>query len=111
MMAFDPDVLRLYVAHGFRPSPEGVRLKCDPEHEARTFDNGGNHTTWGHLSSIETPVVVLAGRVDDVGPAAIAASIADQLPNSTYIQHDDWNHFTPFIDPAAMARIIAEAAG
>ncbi len=35
MMAFDPDVLRLYVAHGFRPSPEGVRLKCDPEHEAR----------------------------------------------------------------------------
>ncbi len=110
MMAFDPDVLRLYVAHGFRPSPEGVRLKCDPEHEARTFDTGGGHATWSDLPEIDVPVVVLAGLVDEFGPAAIAEGIAERLPNSTYVQHDDWNHFTPFIDPAAMATIIADAA-
>jgi pimeloyl-ACP methyl ester carboxylesterase len=56
-------------------------------------------------------VVVLAGRVDEFGPAAVAEPIAEQLPNSRYIQHDDWNHFTPFIDPAAMARITTEATG
>ncbi len=109
MMAFDPDVLRLYVAHGFRPSPEGVRLRCEPEHEARTFDTGGSHTTWGHLPEIETPVMVVAGKVDEYGPAAIAREISEQLPNATYIQRDEWNHFTPFIDPPAMAALIVEA--
>jgi len=110
MMAFDPDVLRLYVAHGFRPTPEGVRLKCDPEHEARTFDTGGTHTTWAELPEIETKVVVVAGKVDEFGPAAIAREIAEALPNATYIEHDEWNHFTPFIDPAAMAGLIRDAA-
>lgn len=110
MMAFDPDVLRLYVGHGFRPSPEGVRLKCDPEHEARTFDTGGAHTTWSVLPEIDTHVVVLAGRVDEFGPAAIAGPVAEQLPHATYVQRDDWNHFTPFIDPAAMASIVCDAA-
>jgi pimeloyl-ACP methyl ester carboxylesterase len=109
MMAFDPDVLRLYVAHGFRPSPEGVRLKCDPEHEARTFDTGGAHTTWAELPEITTKVIVIAGRVDEFGPAAIAREIAEALPNGTYIENDDWNHFTPFIDPAAMAGVIRTA--
>ena len=109
MMAFDPDVLRLYVGHGLRPSPEGVRLKCDPEHEARTFDTGGTHTTWAELPEIETRVVVVAGQVDEFGPAAIAGEIAEQLPNATYVQNDDWNHFTPFVDPIAMAGLIREA--
>ena len=109
MMAFDPDVLRLYVAHGFRPSPEGVRLKCDPEHEARTFDTGGIHSTWGVLPEIETRVVVVAGKVDEFGPAAIAREIAEALPNASYVEHDEWNHFTPFIDPAAMAALVREA--
>jgi pimeloyl-ACP methyl ester carboxylesterase len=109
MMAFDPDVLRLYVAHGFRPAPEGVRLKCDPEHEARTFDTGGTHTTWGDLPEIDTRVVVVAGKVDEFGPAAIAREIAEALPNASYIENDDWNHFTPFIEPAAMAALVREA--
>lgn len=103
MAAFDRDVLRLYVAHGFRPSPEGVRLKCDPEHEARTFDTGGQHTTWSTLPEIETPVVVMAGTAAESGPGAIAAPVAEQLPNATYVHREDWNHFTPFVEPAAIA--------
>ena len=109
MMAFDPDVLRLYVGHGFRSAPEGIRLKCDPEHEARTFDMGGAHTTWAELPDIDTRVIIVSGRVDEFGPAAIAREIAEALPNATYVEHDEWNHFTPFIDPAAMATIIADA--
>ena len=110
MLAFDPDVLRLYVAHGFRPSPEGVRLKCDPEHEARTFDMSGDHRTWELLAEIHTPVTVLAGRVDEFGPAAIARPVAERLPNAVYVERDDWNHFTPFIEPTAMAAVIRDAA-
>ena len=110
MMAFDPDVLRLYVAHGFRAAPEGVRLKCDPEHEARTFDTGGTHATWAVLPEIETRVVVVAGKVDEFGPAAIAEEIADRLPNASYVERDEWNHFSPFVDPAAMAGLVRDAA-
>ncbi len=109
MMTFDADVLRLYVAHGFRPSPEGVRLKCDPEHEARTFDSGSNDSTWQRLPEIDTRVIVLAGQVEWVGPAAIASEIASRLPHSTFVQRDEWNHFTPLVDPNAMASIIADA--
>ena len=110
MMAFDPEVLRLYVTHGFRAASDGIQLQCDPEHEARTFDTGGTHTTWADLPEIGTKVVVLAGKVDEFGPAAIAREIAEALPNATYIEHDEWNHFTPFIDPAAMAAVISDAA-
>jgi pimeloyl-ACP methyl ester carboxylesterase len=110
MDAFDPDVVRLYVAHGFRPAPEGVRLKCDPEHEARTFDASGSHTTWAQLPEIETRVVVAAGRVDEFGPAAIAREIAEELPNAAYVERDEWDHFAPFVDPVAMAALIREAA-
>lgn len=103
MNAFDPDVLRLYVGHGFRPSPEGVRLKCDPEHEARTFDTGGSHATWSVLPEIKVPVVVMAGSTVEGGPGMIAGPVAEQLPNATYVQRDDWNHFTPFIEPLAIS--------
>lgn len=110
MMAFDPEVLRLYVTHGFRPSPEGVRLKCDPETEAGTFDNGGLHATWDVLAEIKIPVVVVAGSIDDFGPSMIAKGIADELANSTYIERGEWNHFTPFIAPAAVAELILDVA-
>ncbi len=109
MMAFDSDVLRLYVAHGFRPSPEGVRLKCDPEHEARTFDSGASHHTWDLLPEIETRVIVVGGAVDGTGPAALAEPIATRLPNATFVSWADSNHFGPFIEPDRVARLIADS--
>jgi pimeloyl-ACP methyl ester carboxylesterase len=110
MMAFDPDVLRLYVAHGFRPSPEGVRLKCDPEHEARTFETGGLHRTWDQLPEITARVVVVTGALDGQGPAAIAEGIADRLPNATFLSRPEFDHFGPFVHPTAFADLIAAQA-
>lgn len=109
MSHFDPDVVRLYVGHGFRPAPEGVRLKCDPEHEARTFETGGTHTLWDLLPQITTRVIVVAGG-DKMGPGEVAPLIADRLPNSLYIEQPDSNHFGPFIDPSGTADLIADMA-
>ena len=109
MSAFDPEVVRLYVAHGFRSAPEGIRLKCDREHEARTFENGGRHRTWDLLPDISTRVVVATGIVEDSGPSAVARQIADRLPNSIYVEIPTLDHFGPFVDPAQMAALIAEA--
>jgi hypothetical protein len=107
MQWFDPDVLRLYVGHGFRPAPEGVRLTCSPEHEARTFETGAAHDTWDFLPEIETRVVVIASG-DDMGPAQVAPGIAERLPDSLLIEQPDANHFGPFIDPAGTADLIAD---
>ena len=109
MQFFDPDVLRLYVGHGFRPAPEGVRLTCAPEHEARTFETGATHDTWDLLPDIATPVVVIASG-DDMGPAQAAPGVAERLPNSLLIEQPDANHFGPFIDPAGTADLIADMA-
>jgi pimeloyl-ACP methyl ester carboxylesterase len=107
MQGFDPDVLRLYVAHGFRPSPEGVRLKCDPEHEARTFEGSTFHPTWELLPEIHTRVVVI-GSGDEQGPARAAAPVAEALPNAALIHLPDVDHFWPFVDPAGTAALVTE---
>ena len=109
MNTFDPEVVRLYVAHGFRSAPEGVRLKCDPEHEARTFEAGGIHRTWDLLPEITTRVVVATGIVEEFGPSSIAQPIAERLPNSIYVEIPTLDHFGPFVEPGRMAALIAEA--
>lgn len=109
MQMFEPDVVRLYVGHGFRPAPEGVRLKCDPEHEARTFETAGTQNTWDQLPGIDTRVIVVAGG-DQMGPAQVAPQIAQRLPNCLYIEQPDANHFAPFIDPSGIADLIADMA-
>ena len=107
MQMFDPEVVRLYVGHGFRPAPEGVRLKCDPELEASTFAAGASHPTWDQLHEIATRIVVVGGG-DEMGPAQVAPQIAERLPNSLFIEQPDSNHFGPFIDPAGTADLIAD---
>ena len=72
-----------------RIGPRGVRLKCDPEHEARTFENGALHRVWDLLPDISTRVVVATGIVEDTGPSAVASSIAERLPNAMYVEIPD----------------------
>lgn len=108
MQMFDPDVRRLYVAHGFRAAPEGVRLKCAPEHEARTYESSSTGGMFTKLCEVDTPVVVI-GSGDGDGPAIIAPMVAEQLPHSTFIERSDLNHFGPFVDPASIAQMITDA--
>lgn len=103
----DPEMLRLYVAHGFRPAPEGVRIKCDPEHEARTFEGGALHGTWDVLPEIDSRTVVIGGG-DEEGPARVSAGIAERLPHCLFIQQPDATHFGPFVDPSGTADLIAD---
>lgn len=106
---FDPAVLDAYVRFGFRDDPEGVRLKCAPEHEARTFEMGGLHDTWDHLGDIDVPTVVIAGVIGEHGPAAIAESIAARLPRGRFEHLADLDHFGPMTHPGRTAELIVDA--
>ena len=110
MQSFHPDALRAYVEHGVRPSDEGVTLKCEPEHEARTFEQGALHRTWDLLPAIRTRVVVVAGVVEEYGPASVSAAIADALPNASYLELPHLDHFAPFTHPAEVAELVAASA-
>jgi pimeloyl-ACP methyl ester carboxylesterase len=109
LQAFDPQVLEDYVRDGFGDDPEGVRLKCAPEHEARTFETGALHDTWDHLGDIATPVLVIAGVVTGHGPAAGAAPIVEQLPNGRLLRRPDLDHFGPMTHPELMAGFVVDA--
>ena len=64
--ALDPAALDAYVRYGFHADVDGagVRLKCDPELEARTFEAGTSQRTWELLPEIAVPVIVVSGRVE-----------------------------------------------
>lgn len=111
MQAFDPAALDAYVRYGFGPDPDGpgVRLKCEPEHEARTFDQGGRHGTWALLPEIAVPTLVVAGAIDETQPAAVAASIAERMPNGRYRGLPHLDHFGPMTHPGEVADVVAGA--
>jgi pimeloyl-ACP methyl ester carboxylesterase len=112
MAAFDPDALDAYVRHGFRQDGDVVRLKCDPDTEADTFDNGANHAAWDLLAGLPTPVVVVAGPVPEGAmlPGAIAPRVAEQAASGRFVLAPAMDHFGPMTHPIEIAALIATAA-
>lgn len=103
-----PAALRAYVDHGFRPTSEGVTLKCTPAHEAATFEMGQRQRTWELLPKIETPCVIVTGRDEGAGPSSMAAAVADRLPNAELVRLDELDHFGPMSEPAKIAQLIID---
>eukprot|EP01041_Mallomonas_annulata_P019067 gene19067-38259_t len=89
LRGFTPAALDAYVRFGFREDADGVHLKCRPETEAETFEGGGGHDTWNVLAEIETPVLVIAGKVEPMQPSNIAAGVAELLPSANTIIFDE----------------------
>ncbi|MSZ31001.1 MAG: alpha/beta fold hydrolase [Actinobacteria bacterium] len=107
MASFHPVAREAYVRHGFKPNEDGeVELKCLPEHEARTYETGGTHSTWGDLANISTRVWVLSGAPAPFQPSSFAIKVAENIPGSTYVQFDEMGHFGPLEHPAHIASLV-----
>ncbi|CAB4367436.1 MAG: alpha/beta fold hydrolase [Actinobacteria bacterium] len=108
MASFHPMARTAYVLHGFKPSPEGgIELKCLPEHEARTYETGGDSDAWISLPAITTPVWVLSGALAPFQPSTFAVAVAEQLPMSTFVRWDELSHFGPLEQPQLLANYIS----
>ena len=108
MSSFDPAVREAYVRHGFAPTPDGeVTLKCLPEHEARTYETGATSGMFEKLGRVSVPVWVMSGAPAEHQPSSFAGRVADELPNSTYVQWDDMGHFGPLEHPQRIAAFVA----
>jgi pimeloyl-ACP methyl ester carboxylesterase len=106
-----PAVLRNYIDHGFRETVDddgevAVELRCAPELEAGIFMTGRDNGVWDLLPEIDTPCVVIAGKVEDSEPSAQTRGIADRLRHAEYVQLDHQTHFGPFSHPAEIADLI-----
>jgi pimeloyl-ACP methyl ester carboxylesterase len=102
-----PDALKAYVDGGFSRSPDGsVSLRCLPSTEAEVFRRAPTSGAWDAVAALETPVALVAGRPDEVGPRAFALAIADALPQGTLVERPLLGHFGPLEDPIAMAEDV-----
>ena len=104
---FQPEVLDDYVRFGFSPNADDtISLKCQPEHEARTYESGALHETWNDLQKLRMPVWVISGEMIPMTPASFAKPLADAIPGCTFVQWDDLGHFGPMQDTQRIAQLM-----
>ncbi|HEY4609392.1 MAG TPA: alpha/beta hydrolase [Ilumatobacteraceae bacterium] len=107
--SFTPAALDAYVKHGFAEGDDGkVHLKCSPELEAMTYEMNRSHSTWHLLPEIDVPVLVVSGRPEPGTVAQFSQDVADRLPNATYMQLDELDHFGPMTHPELVAAIVRD---
>lgn len=106
LASFHPVAREAYVRHGFKPCPDGVELKCLPEHEARTYETGGTSGAWDDLPSISTPTWVVSGALAPFQPSSFAIRVAERIPGSVYVQYDEMGHFGPLEEPDTIAELV-----
>ncbi|HEX4906267.1 MAG TPA: alpha/beta hydrolase [Acidimicrobiales bacterium] len=100
--------LAAYVEHGFEDLPDGTaRLKLPPAHEAAVFEATGK-ATLETLASIDTPVAVAIGIVEEMRPAAWGPAIAEALVNGRLLTFPTLGHFGPLEDPAAVGASVVD---
>lgn len=106
LASFHPRAREAYVRHGFKPTVDGVELKCLPEHEARTYETGGSSGAWDDLPSVSVPTWVLSGAPAAYQPSSFAVAVAERIPGAVYVQYDEMGHFGPLEHPDAIAEMV-----
>ncbi len=103
------DALAAYVEYGFVDTDDGdVRLACEPESEARTFE-ADDKMTLDRLGPLQLPLMVAAGAsVPGPNPAEFAPAIVAGVDGAQLRMHQDLGHFGPLEDPDRIADEIID---
>jgi len=104
---WDPEVLDLYVDHGFRSTERGWELKCSPGVEADYYREGNNHDTWDRLGEIDTPVVLVAGEHSDSHHGPYLSQLQARFPKAHLEIIPDAGHLVPMERPDVVADVVA----
>ncbi|MEY2473851.1 MAG: hypothetical protein QOK28_3180 [Actinomycetota bacterium] len=110
LMWLDPRCLDGYLACGLIDEPDGtVRLACEPESEARTYEMGGRHGAYSRLDEVGCPVALVCGEnTDAIGPAVLPL-LAARLQHATVDVWVDHGHFGCLVDPERTVASIRTA--
>lgn len=110
LMWLDPRCLDGYLECGLTDMPDGtVKLSCEPENEARTYEMGGTHGAYGRLKEVACPVSLVCGETtDSIGPTVLPL-LAERLQHATVEVWSEHGHFGCLADPARTTDAIRQA--
>ncbi len=112
LAGLDPVALHAYVGYGFDALPDGsVRLKCQPEHEARIYEMATAHDCFARLGEVRCPVMLACGGVSEACLPGPVREIAARLPRASTEELAGLGHLGPLEDPATVAASIARYVG
>jgi len=77
-----------------------------PEVEAEYFVSGFNHDTWDIVSSIDMPVIIVAGGRSTTHVEPYLGALVDRFANVDVVVLDDATHLMPMEDPQRVAEVI-----
>lgn len=110
LSALDPEVLRLYVAHGLEPDGRGgQRLRCRPDDEATVYEMATAHDGFGRLPAVACPVTLAYGACSESFGRGHAERLAERLPRGAVVELAGLGHFGPLQAPDAVARSARRA--
>ena len=105
--AWDPEILGLYVDHGWGQGPDGWEIRCAPEIEADYYREGNNVDTWDRLPEIDIPVVLIAGDRSDTHRGPYLEQLCHRFRHVDVRVIEDAGHLVPMERPEAIASIVA----
>ncbi len=78
---------------------------------AAALDDIARYDRAGRVGTIRVPVTLIAAEFDEVSTPGAMTALAERLRRATLHVLPGAAHMTPFTDPAALVRLIADAAG
>jgi pimeloyl-ACP methyl ester carboxylesterase len=84
--------------------------QADRQSWAAALDAIARYDRAGRTGSIQAPATLIAAELDQVSTPAAMSALADRLPRARLQILPGAAHMTPFTDPAALARLLLDAA-
>lgn len=100
--------LRAYVEGAFRPDGAGLKLRCEPEWESRSFSLTPA-SSWDFVRKLKVPTTVFLGGVEhSTTNAASRRTLAALCPSAKQVVWEDCTHFLPMEKTASLALEIRQ---
>ncbi|GIW08924.1 MAG: alpha/beta hydrolase [Dehalococcoidia bacterium] len=103
---WQPEVLALYVEHGFRDLPDGgIEIKCPGWVEAQGYEASPTANPWPHLATVDCPVLLVRAETSRLFSEAIVADLLATLPDARAVTVPERSHALPMEDPLLVAHL------
>lgn len=108
--ALDPAELAAYVDYAFEPLEDGsVTLRLPANDEAEVYVMASAHNGFVDLPKVQCPVTLAHGSESKSFTEEHMRTVADRIPNGSFVQWEGLGHFGPLEKPAEFAQTVTKA--
>lgn len=80
-----------------------------PASWARALAAISSYDSSARMPELTMPVTLIAAGHDGVSTPAAMRQMSERIPGSRFVARDDWSHMSAFVDPQALAVLLAES--